>query len=237
MYLKSEWFDHEDRKKSVYDKIGYKGLFLYLLLYKFRVHNQKKEHLFLTSVALLRKESGYSTDEVFMLLKCMKKAKIIEVENISRWDYLIDSKGKVKDRELLIIEAVDTLPLSKDKFEECFYIHIPFDLLDKYVELELNERYIALFCLICKWNNNFEKKMYMSIQKMSSILGFHKDHVHKMISEMNRLYLLSSYRKKRDKGYMYEHYILTSTDEERVEKFLKQHKKNMDKVVKRRNLE
>jgi hypothetical protein len=67
--IKSSWFDNLERQKNVYQKITYKGLNLYFQLYKFRLHNQENEHTFITSISLLRKETGYSTQEVFELLK------------------------------------------------------------------------------------------------------------------------------------------------------------------------
>ncbi|OCS82258.1 hypothetical protein A6M13_07430 [Caryophanon tenue] len=231
--INSNWFDDDRRKKSVYSKIGYKGLNLYFQLYKFRLHRQDDEHTFITSIAYLRKETGYTTDEVFDLLKKLKSAKIIKVNNYSRWDYLLDN-GQVKDKELLHITALDTFPIEDYKKEDSrFYIYVPLDLFNIYQSKGLNEKYYALYCLIEKWSQNMEGKMYMSIEKMATVLGFDKDYINKMIHEMNRNYLLASRRRKRTdrQGYRFEHYILDSTDKNEVEKFTATHKETMDKFA------
>jgi hypothetical protein len=233
--IKSNWFDDLGRKKNVYQKITYKGLNLYFQLYKFRLHNQENEHTFITSVSLLRKETGYSTDEVFDLLKKLKGAKIIKLQNVSRWDYLLDEEGNIRDKDILIIEAIDTFPISDYKnVGDNYYIYIPLDLFDLYKQKGLNEKYFALYCLIKKWSQNEENKMWMSIQKMSKFLGFDKDYVNKMIYEMNRNYFLSSYRKRKSDGtYFFEHHILDSTKKNEIDKFLEIHKSNIDKLIKR----
>jgi hypothetical protein len=233
--IKSNWFEDLGRKKNVYQKITYKGLNLYFQLYKFRLHNQENEHTFITSISLLRKETGYSTEEVFDLLKKLKGAKIINLQNVSRWDYLIDEQGNIRDKDILVIVATDTFPISNyKKVDDNFYIYIPLDLFELYKQKGLNERYFALYCLIKKWSQNAEQKSWMSIKKMSKFLGFDKDYVNKMIFEMNRNYLLSSYRKKKSDGtYRYEHYILDSVKNDNVNKFLDVHKDNMDKLIKR----
>lgn len=107
--IKSNWFDMVTRtKKNTYTKIdGYKGLYLYLQLYKFKIYNQEYEDTFITSISFLRKETGYSTEEIFELLKKMKTAKVIKILNISRWDYLIDEKGNIRDKDILQIVATD----------------------------------------------------------------------------------------------------------------------------------
>src|SRR5690606_20137760 len=127
-------------KKNVYQKITYKGLNLYFQLYKFRLHNQENEHTFITSISLLRKETGYSTDEVFDLLKKLKGAKIIKLQNVSRWDYLLDEEGNIRDKDILFIEAIDTFPISDYKnVVDNYYIYIPLDLFDLYKQKGLNE--------------------------------------------------------------------------------------------------
>src|SRR5690606_6978090 len=84
----------------------HEGLFLYFNLYKFKIHNQEKE-TFITSISMLRKETGYSTSRVFELLKKLKSAKVIDILNVSRWDYLLKDDGSIKDKDILIIIATD----------------------------------------------------------------------------------------------------------------------------------
>lgn len=225
--INSEWFDND--KENVYDKIGYEGLNLYFQLYKFRLHRQEDEHTFITSISMLRKETGYKTDNVFNLLKKLKSANVITIKNVSRWSYLIDSNTKkVKDKDILHIVATDTFPIDNyEQQDDRYYIYIPFDLFELYKSKGLNEKYYPLYCLIKKWSQNIETKMYMSIEKMAGVLGFDKDYVNKMINNMNRLQLLVSYKRKRDSGYgyKYEHYILDSAKEEDVQRFLLSHDK------------
>lgn len=234
--INSEWFDNLGRKKNIYQKIGYKGLYLYFKLYKFRLHGQENEHTFITSIAMLRKETKYTTDEIFNLLKKMKSAKIIKMDNCSRWDYLLDDGGNIKDKDALMITAIDTFPLSDySKNDDKFYIYIPLELFATYEEKGLADKYFALYCLIKKWSQNVESKMWMSISKMSEFLGIDKDYVNKMIYQMNRNYFLSSYKKKNKNGdgYYFNHFILDSANDDKVDEFLKVHKSNMDKLIRR----
>jgi predicted transcriptional regulator len=205
-------------------------------LYKFRLHNQENEHTFITSISLLRKETGYTSSKVLELLKLMKRAKIINIESMSRWDYLLDQDGNIKDKDILIITAIDAISSFQNKDDE-YYIYINLDLFKKYEESNMYgriEKYIALYCLIAKWSNNTEQKMNMRIAKMAKILGFDKDFVHKMIYEMNRNYFMSSRKKNRKSGrYYFEHRLLTSTKKEDVEKFLSSEKENIEKLINR----
>jgi len=223
--IKSNWFD----ENGVYKKIGYKGLNLYFQLFKFRIHNQDNDYTFITSISMLRKETGYSTGEVFNLLKKLKSAKVIKLENVSRWDYLLDENGSIKDKDILVLIATDTY-----KDEDKYYINIPFDLFKLYEEKGLTEKYYALYCLISKWSNNAEGKMWMSIEKMAKFLGFDKDFVNKMIYQLNEHYLMYSNKRSNHKnGYKFEHHLLKSAKPEDVEKFLGEYKDKIDVFNKR----
>lgn len=254
--IKSSWFDKpEGRKKNTYQKIGYKGLNTYFQLYKFKQHRQE---LFITSIALLRKETGYSTEETFELLKGMSKAKIIKVNNISRWDYLINEDSSIKDKECLIITPID-LPVTEraaqqrnnapvtdengvikmiDKpiDEDNYYIAVSFKMLERYKEKKLNERYYALYCLALKWSNGYvDGRFNMKIEKIALVLDMDKDTIHRMIYQLNRNYFMATYRqlRKAKNGYMFIHYILTSPREDDVVQFLSAHKETIDKLIKR----
>jgi hypothetical protein len=232
--IKSEWFEDLGRKKNVYQTITYKGLNLYFQLYKFRIHNQENEHTFITSISMLRKETGYSSAEVFDLLKKLRSSKVIKLENVSRLDYLLDAEGNIKDKDVLMITSVDGLPLSDYAENDERYIYIPLDLFKQYEEKGLNEKYYALYCLIKKWSNNKERKMWMSIEKMAACLGYDKDYVNKMIYQLNREYLMSSYRRNNNKGgFMFEHVILDNGKQDVMDKFIQAHKENMDKLIAR----
>ncbi|WOD61781.1 hypothetical protein NQZ71_13245 [Niallia taxi] len=223
---------------------------LYFQLFKFRLYGQEDEYRFITSITLLRKVTKYSTVEILNLLKLMKKLQVIKLENLSRWDYLLDEQGNVRDKDILVIVATD-LPLTVRKEKEVngkkqqydepvdkdnYYIAVSFSMLEYYKELGLNERYYPMYCLISKWSHGYiDGKMNMKIEKMAKCLDFDKDTIHKTIYEMNRKYVLSSHRKTRTagNGYRFEHYLLTKCNEESIERFLAQQKEHMDRLVKR----
>lgn len=256
--VKSSWFDIVVRKKNTYQKITYKGLNLYFQLFKFRLHNQDDQYTFVTSISLLRKETNYTSDEIFGLLKKMKSAGVIKMENVSRWDYLLDDEGNPKDKDILIITAadlpntrrqqrtnVDGKPMFKDKENKTpvmidapvsdgdYYIAVSFGMLDYYEKKKLNERYYALYCLISRWNKgHWDGKMNMKIEKIASCLDFDKDTIHRMIIEMNRQQVLASQRKIRKQGgYKYEHYLLNKSDGESIEAFVNRYGDVMEKVT------
>jgi predicted transcriptional regulator len=259
--VKSNWFDIMDRKKNTYQKMTYKGLNLYFQLHKFRLHNQEDTYTFVTSISLLRKETGYATEEIFDLLKKLKSTKVIKIENVSRWDYLLDENGNVKDKEVIVITASDLpkterkqrtdkqgKPMFKDKekqepimidspaTEDDYYIAVSFSMLEYYKhKKKLNERYYAMYCLISRWNKGYiDGKMNMKIEKMAKCLDFDKDTIHRMIIEMNRKEVLSSHRRVRKQGgYRFEHYLLTKCDEDFIKQFLENEQEYMARLVKR----
>lgn len=218
--VKSNWFEDLGRKKNVYQKIGTKGLYLYFQLYKFYLPQQEQE-LFVTSISLLRKETGYSTDLIFELLRKLKRYGVIKMCNVSRWDYLLDG-DKVLDKNVLVIAAND-VPVTERKLkgkneidmpvsESDYYISINLSMFDKFKGLYgtgskgMNiERYVPLYCLIQKWG-----KMRMSIENIAALLEFDKDYVHKMLRSMQENKLLKSNKKKRRgrQGYYYEHKLI-----------------------------
>lgn len=256
--IKSNWFDMFERKKNTFQKITHEGLFLYFNLYKFKIHNQEKE-TFITSISMLRKETGYSTKRVFELLKKLKSAKVIDILNVSRWDYLLNDDGSIKDKDILMIIATDIpvtdrvpkvnedgeaikndkggiIYIDKPIDEDNYYLTIPFDMLEFYFNKGMNERHFAMYCLFQKWNKGYiDRKVNMRIEKIANVLNFHRDTVHRLIYDMNRNYVLASYKKRRkaNHGYFFEHYVLENLKEEYVEWFVSTHKHQMDKLVER----
>ncbi|MEH6957748.1 hypothetical protein [Neobacillus drentensis] len=211
--IPSRWFDEPERKMNTFQKMGgYKGFYLYLQLYKFRIHSQENEHTFITSISFLRKETGYSTDEVFQLLKKLKQAKIISISGVSRWEYLLDEKGEIKEDKALIITVNEreSFPIF-DGFvkTEDFYIYISFKLLQMYESKGLDEKHFALHCLVQRLQHNESKVSYMAIETMANVLDIDKDTINRMIFNLNRHYLMVSWKKKndhrRDGSYRYEH--------------------------------
>lgn len=208
------WFELDENK---YQKIGYKGLNLYFTLFKFRIYKQQHDYMFLTSISLLRKETGYKTDEILELLKIMKRYKILGFDNISRWDILIDDKGKIKDREMIVCYAID---IPDTKIEGTRFVNIDLNLLNHYLAIGLNEKYYPIYCLIrYQADRNPEKKSFTSIIKTAKALDMDKDTFNKMIHMMNRKYLLYSHKRKNGKGdYYFEHRICNSM--EQIESFI-----------------
>jgi predicted transcriptional regulator len=212
--IPSRWFDMPERKKNTFQKIGgYKGFYLYLQLYKFRLHNQDNEHTFITSISLLRKETSYTTEEVFELLKKLKGAKIISVSSVSRWEYLLDDKGAIKEDKLLFITVCkeESFPIFNDFDKpDDFYIYISFKLLQEYKSKGLDEKHFALHCLVQRLQRGKSNVCYMSIETMAEVLEVDKDTVNRMIITLNRHYLMVSWRKSNtyrrgESSYKYEH--------------------------------
>lgn len=211
--IPSRWFDEPKRKMNTFQKMGgYKGFYLYLQLYKFRIHSQENEHTFITCISFLRKETGYSTEEVFQLLKKLKQTKIISISGVSRWEYLIDEKGEIKeDKTLLItVNSEESFPIIGD-FDKPndFYIYISFNLLQMYEDKKLDEKHFTLHCLVQRLQHNESKVCYMAIDTMANVLDIDKDTINRMILNLNRNYLMVSWKKKndhrRDGSYRYEH--------------------------------
>ena len=227
--IKSTWFEDEENK---FKKIKAEGLYLYLNLFKFCIDKQEYEYTFITSISLLRKETGYKTKDIFDLLKCLQSCKIIKIQNLSRWDYLLDKKGEIKEKDVLIIAATDVPTVDENEEDNDYFIWVDLDLMKYYMDIGLSEKYIPLYCLISKLSNGTEKKAYMSIEKMADVLGYNKDFVHKMIRELNRNYLMYSERRKNGKnGYIYEHWICKRYD--LIEKFKSEFGERIEKNIKK----
>lgn len=234
--IKSNWFDFKsdvDDFDNKFKKMEYKGFFLYITLFKFRIFNQECDYTFVTSIKLLKKETNYTKQEILDLLKLLSKLGVIKITNVSNWAYLIEKKDgktdKIRDKDALVIIATD-MPLlsivendSKNGTKEVpvtsddFYISISLELFQEYFNRGLSEKYFPLFCLISRLSNHgAEKKAFMSIERMSKVLDYDKNVLHKMILEMNRKYLLySRLRGKSKKGKFngkFEHHIAFNID-------------------------
>lgn len=253
--IKMNWFDLDTDNK--FKKFGSKGLNLYFTLFKFRLYKQDNNYLFVTSISLLRKETSYKTEEIFELLKLMKSLGILKFEGLSKWSYLVDENGKVKDKDVLICcasdvpetdETIDENGKKKDipRTEDDKYINIDLNMIQHYENIGLSERYYAIYSLVrffCDINS--ESKCWMSIETMAETLDYDKDALNKMIHEMNRNYILYSFKKKNGKnGYLFEHYLCTihsnligfknSWVKDGIEKNLKQWDKAKERKAKTR---
>lgn len=246
VYIKSNWFDGNNNK---YKKIGYQGFNLYLNLFKFRIYNQDHPYTFITSISFLRKETGYPTQKVYELLRLLDKNKIIHT-NITRWERMFDTEGKLIDDKVLFITGIDKPNTKKDMDEkgnmrdfpvtdDDYYISLDLPLMDYYIGVGLNEKYFALHCLFKKMSNNTEAKAWMSINKMAKVLGIGDKNINQMIYDLNKHYLLASYYRSSSKkrvvkgekvsGKSFEHHILYNLD--LLEEWIKVNKVHIDKNV------
>lgn len=252
--VKSSWFDFNDNENGLYDNKflnmgGYRGFYLYLSLFRFRVYNQEQDYMFITSISLLRKEmKGYTTKDIFKLLKLLQKQGVIKLNNLSRWDYLIDGKDKIKDKDILVIVATDvpeTKTVEDEKYgtkeepvdHDNFYINVSLELLQHYIDVGLNEKYFPLYCLISRLSNfSVEKKSWMSIDRMAKVIGINKNTVHRMIIQMNKKYLLYSAKKRKKdgngkRGDNFEHHIARNM--KGVEFIRKEYRDKINRYVKK----
>ena len=245
--LKSSWFDfnfEEDgwesrvgngssnnnvsaSQENTFKKMGLQGFVLFVNLFKFKLHGYGKD-VFLTSVGLLRKETGYSKYVVFDLLKRLVKLGIIEFVNIKKLEQIIevdskrkwvkDGKGryKIKENEVLCIRSLDAPQVEKgeDGKEmpvgmDDYYIPVSLEVFEEYERIGLGVECWPVYCLLQKLSNvTGEQKSFMSVNKMAKILGYGDGTLYRIIVEMNRRYVLYSRirgkNKDRINGY-FEH--------------------------------
>lgn len=232
--INSDWFENKD---SLYGKIGCKAFLLFLTLFRFKVPRQEVRHQFITSIALLRRCTNWSSQDILDMLLKLKRYNMISIDGHSRTEYFYDENKKIKDKECLIIVS----DCNKDNWDN--YIPVDFNMVQHYLDYDLNENYIGLYCLLRKLsNNNIERKSYMSIEKMAAILHLDKDTVHKMIYELNKRYLLFSWKVRvkdqdgnKTKGKLkrdrFEHRLCYNY--ETLGQFIKEHKDKIDKNMKR----
>jgi predicted transcriptional regulator len=222
--VKINWFDlqEENGEGNLYWKIGVEGLLLYFTLFRFRLYLQEQDYLFVTSISLLRKETGLTTEKIFELLKLFKSTGILKFEGLSRWDYLLDENKNIQDKHTIICYASDVpntmtvtdengktkeVPVTQDDN----FVNVDLRMMQHYSDLGLNYKFQALYCLMRYYGDiSNEKKSNIRIEKMARTLNYDKDTVHKMVYELNRRYLLSSVLRKNDKdGLNYEHKLCT----------------------------
>lgn len=163
--IKSNWFDENGK----FSKMGSDTLNLYFSLFKFRLHGQSNEYTFLTSIYHLRKETGYSKSAIFLHLKSLIKLKIIEINNVKRWDRFLSSNNSIPEKNILEIVAIDA-PLidkitdesgnttDKPKTEDDYYISVETALLNLYNARGLSHKYYPIYCLIKKLQNGSVEK-------------------------------------------------------------------------------
>lgn len=244
--IKSNWFD-KGSKQTIYDHIGYKGLFLYFSLFKFRLYNQEHDYMFVTSISLLHKECRYTKDEIFELLKVMERLKLIKITNKTRWDQLLNNKKKVDEHRVLVVIAADVPVLKKEEVtfgqksklkdkpatDDDYYINVDLVLMQHYLDIGLDEKYFPIYCLMRKYENgNIEKKSFMEIVNMAEVLNYDKNVLNKMIHEMNRKYVLCSrYVNNGKDNKRFDHYICTNYKS--LGKFKDYHKEQIEKNIKK----
>lgn len=258
IYVKAKWFEDE---KSKINKIGCEGYFLYLNLFKFLIPNQEHKYTFITSLSLIRKETGFTTQQVYDLLKLLIKQKIIDT-NVSRWDRMFDGSKLLDDKTIMIygIDVPNTYRKENEKgvvvdvpvTSDDIYISVNLEMMQHYIDIGLNEKYCALYSLIRKLSSgNLERKSWMSINNMADILGVGDNYLNHMIYDMNRKYLLASYYRgstkkvikkgKKVSGKSFEHHLLVNVkyrdqwikaNQEQIEKNIRKWDKAKDRKSK-----
>ena len=206
IWLKSNWFD-EDGKIF---KIGYDAFLMYLTLYRFCVRCEGVDHKsgyeeFRTSISELKKMTGFTMEQTYKLIKTLVRYKIIKT-SVTNW-------GQYTDKELLVIIAID-LPAVDDKADLANreeYLHLDMSLVQTYLDKKFKGKQIVYHCLIKIHSNNHEGNCLLTVDKTAKLMHIGIDTTNKMIRELNREYLLSSYYRNikliSKTGFKLEHYI------------------------------
>lgn len=240
IYIRSNWFDEDS---SIIEKIGHKGYFLYLNLFRFLIKNQQDPYLFVTSIQNLKNCTGLKPKEIFELIQLLYKEKIIETNN--RWELWFEDRkrnGKLKINEMIIIKSISypllvrndenkLIPASDSSDDK--YIAIDTRLMQLYQDYNFDYPYYSFFALINKWSNGREAKVdHLGINKISEILCCSEHTVVKIIENLNKHYLLCSNLRKNKKGVKrYEHKILNNYNN--IDEFIYANKKIIDKNFKK----
>jgi DNA-binding transcriptional regulator GbsR (MarR family) len=235
--IKSNWFD----KNGLFSKVGEDAFLLYILMFKFYLHNQN-DAVFGISIKMLKKESGFTMTRTYELFKLLIRYGIIDC-NVTRWD-------RYQDNDFMLVTALDFPKTARSKSEkkgiefdkpltdEDQYVSVDMKMIQYYLDNNLSGAEIGLYCLIRKWSNNVEKQMWMSINEMADCLGLSNDKVHKMIKKLNRMYLMfSKYHKagyqtikgKRERKYRYIHHLFANYKE--LDDLRKHFKSDIDRNI------
>jgi len=228
--LKSNWFD----ENGLVFKIGYDAFFLYLTLYRYYMLSQSDEDsLIVTSMTSLKKLTGYTIVKTYDLFKVLERYKLIK-SDVTRWDRNLDVS-------IMHIELLNLPQVKKDQngvenpiSDDDFYIPINLELVQKYLDCGFTIKEIVFSFVIKKYSNNAEGKCWMSIEMFAKVMNVGKGTITKMIRELNREYLLSSYyrnhKQRGEDGIKFEHYLLNKLSE--WESFKKLHSENIEKNIK-----
>lgn len=237
--IKSNWFD----KNGLFSKVGEDAFLLYILMFKFYLHNQN-EVVFGISIKMLKKESGFTMARTYELFKLLIRYGIIDC-NVTRWD-------RYQDNDFMLVTALDYPKTVRSKSEkkgtnfdkpltdEDQYVSVDMKMIQYYLDNNLSGAEIGLYCLIRKWSNNVEKQMWMSINEMADCLCLSNDKVNKMIRKLNRMYLMfSKYRKsgyqtikgKRKPRYRFVHHLFASYKD--LDELRQHYKSDIDRNIKK----
>lgn len=226
--LKSNWFDKDGK---VY-KVGHNAFLVYLSLYRYQLKSNDSPS-FVTSISQLKKETGYTMKETYDLVKLLIKHKMIET-SVTRW-------SQYADKDLMIVTALDLPQTERSSVDtdnpvtsDDFYVPINLELVQVYIDKKFKAREIVFYCLARKYSNNSEGKFFMSINKIAIWMRMSTETVIKMIRQLNRERLLSTYYKKHEErgkdGIKFEHWLLNKLSE--MDAFNEIHGKNIDKNIK-----
>lgn len=248
--VKSDWFDPVAKKNKM-SQLGVDGLFIYLLLFKFKMFNfDKNANSFITSINLLSKiipnRLKFSKDRIYECIRHLQRQKVIKVTNISNWNTQLVKEGKLDVDRVLMIEAID-YPQTKSenvngKFidkpvtKNDYYIAVNAQMIDEYLNrYNFDEKYICLLVLMQKYHRSMAG-FYMGMERMEQVTGIDKNTINRMTWTLYKNKLLVAYRKKNNKGdYYHEYHICQRLDEEYYQKYLKIHGDEIDKWIRRLN--
>ena len=228
--IKSNWFD----QGGIISNIGPKGFYLYLTLFKFRLHNQQHAYKFSTSVYSIKKEMNdkkYTAEEIYDLLRLLIRYRIIEIENISRI-YQLKNNSDIDKNKHLIINATDVPEKNQDdETSSDKFVIVNLELINWMIQKELNEKHMLLHTLLVKYANNIKSNCWMSIREMSLRTQLNKDHISKLLVDLNKCYVVNSRKVKTHRGYGYEHIVCKNL--KTLDEFIKVYQKEIDKNLKK----
>ena len=226
--INANWFV-QDGNNYFKDEGGEKLLALYLNLQRFIRYDQfsfKEDMFYFTSVQQIYKtinEYGRvaDVDTIFNLLKKLDKLSIIKI--VSHPNFDTKYKSNLPNKELLIIQDLDYM-------RSRFYMQVPLDVVKYMLDNKLTYKHVALHLLMNKWTNNTEEKCFVSVNKLSDWIGYSNKSILKYYSDMNKLGVMASYKRRDKEGHTkYEHYLLRTMDD--FGEFNEVHKSEMKKFI------
>lgn len=203
--------------EDYFARIGYKAYYIYLSIHKFKI-NIREDFYCVASIGLLRKDTGYTKQDIYNAMKLLIKYKLIKVHNVSRWDRFLTEK-QIPDKQVL---EVQLLPISDDNKISTFNS----ELFQYYLDNELNIKHFMIHKLLLMDNR-------LTIEEIVDKAGFNDDTVFKHIRQMNRKYVLYSEYVKGSKfvNNKFEHHVMKSVKDK--QQFMDKYKEATDRNIAR----